>query len=353
MAAAPGLSLFFCALAQASADEAWRAGLHAQIKHGAQAESTAHPGLFTGIDGLLAACTYAQRVEPRYEGLARKCIAALSDFPVWQYRDGFRQARVMYDYDLIEGAAGWVAARIGVWDEGARAALDYLAWLASDIQRMACPHPLQRPGEQNDPERIDLGMAHGVAGVIFALSIGHEAYGGYSDPLRIAADRLCDYYLENHYGWPSSTGRSPGEGLRSAWCYGTPGVAAALIQTSRALGDLTYEELGLRALHRLIDSPRSKWRLSDFALCHGVAGNALVFSRVAAVTGDEKLRLTAEALFDEVAGSFDESTRFGYRALDTMPDSPSFLTGVAGIGLALLTNAGLCDASWTRYLGLP
>lgn len=348
---AAGMALFYAGVLQYDDEPQHREALHAYMKKAAHSSAPTTPGLFSGLDGLLAASTYARRVEPRYSGLASQCGAVLEG--MCDHPESFQPATIMYDYDLIAGRAGSAIARAFA-DCGAltASACDYVVWLLGDSERWKCAHPL-RPEEGR---RHDLGMAHGVAGMLASLCLSAPGGRCYDSAIRIAADFLCEKRCPGkRIDWPGSIGDDTPQATRSAWCYGLPGCAAALILASQRLGDERYERLALAALHALCKAPLEEWVLQDYALCHGVSGDAVVLLRLGSCTNDSVILAKASELFDHLADAYDEEARFGYRAQigNKSVDSGALLTGAAGIGLALLTAAGACDPSWVRYFGLP
>ena len=96
----------------------------------------------------------------------------------------------------------------------------------------------------------------------------------------------------------------------------------------------------------------------DAGICHGAAGVAHLFNRLYQATDDPVLAEAArrwidEALalrrLDEGIGGFrswapNEDKELGWR------DEPGFLTGAAGVGLALLAAATAVEPEWDRVL---
>ncbi len=76
---------------------------------------------------------------------------------------------------------------------------------------------------------------------------------------------------------------------RSAWCYGDPGVAVALLLAGRDLDEPEWQqagiELGLRAGRRLPEQSG----VTEAGICHGAAGLAHLFLRMYQLTSAEEL----------------------------------------------------------------
>lgn len=350
-----GMALFFSAVSQASDDPKYRTALHAYMKRAAQGYGNA-PGLFSGVDGVFAAACYASVAEPRYRAFAERCAQTLCELDE-QTEAAFKRPRLMYDYDVIGGAAGKALASsdpagIGVVDAArVRRMCDYLVWLLDDHARWMCPHPRFLNGAAWN----DLGMAHGVAGMVAVLSFVAPEEERYVRAIRVG----CDFMMANRYpgerlDWPASVSAGATQPSRSGWCYGGPGNAAALLAAARRLNDAGLENQAMKALRDLCTCAVEEWRMGDYALCHGFAGNALIFLRAGISSGDALLLETAQNVIRRVIDAYDPSLSFGYLPENdpTALNSATLLTGSAGIALMLLTATGQCDPSWVRYFGL-
>lgn len=341
-----GVAIFMAAMLQVRPVRDYEELMHASMK--AAAHSTAlRGGLFGGPYGLLATCKYVSLVEPRYESLLTKCANALTALPP----PVLAPASLFYDYDLISGCAGQVIALASaLGPQEARSRCDYLVWLIEDVSRWSCPHPLERDSAPVN----NLGMAHGLAGVLAALAIGAPRESRYDEALAAGLDYLCQQG-DPIFGWPSNVSPRDTGPTRSAWCYGTPGCAAAIFLAASRLGASESKALAVAGLRSLAAQPVGGWRLSDHAICHGYSGAALIFAAAAQESGDAELLRVSNMLVDVVLENFNRDSKLGYRArtLEGLTDSFSLLEGAAGIGLSLLTLAGACDSSWMNYLGLP
>lgn len=194
-----------------------------------------------------------------------------------------------------------------------------------------------------DPRRLspgghgDLGMAHGAAGIVAFLARFRAAFA----PPVPAADLLDDAvaWLLAQQLPAGSTSRFPSwlapgrpqapPPARTAWCYGDPGVAAALLAAGR-------RDEALAVAAAAADRPADETRVLDAGLCHGAAGLCHVFNRLYQATGDEALAVAARHWFEE--------------ALGLPVAGPGFLEGEAGMGLALLAAATGIEPAWDRIL---
>jgi hypothetical protein len=254
----------------------------------------------------------------------------------------------MGDFDII---SGWSGVRLSRCVDGPvedDRTLALLRWLLADDTRWCCVHPL-RP---NDPPENDLGLAHGVAGVLAAIALSTlEVDDAFAALLGRQAQRLRDRVIldGDTFAWPAiaQTARVPS---RPTWCYGGPGVASALYWVARLLSDAELEAFALAALEAQADVPCSQWRQTDYALCHGTLGNALIFASVGGASRRPKL-LTAAGIAVEYAVDGLERDEAACWALlsDKKPhDLSGELDGAAGIALSLLTLIGDADSRWLR-----
>jgi lantibiotic modifying enzyme len=86
--------------------------------------------------------------------------------------------------------------------------------------------------------------------------------------------------------------------------------------------------------------PPERSGVVDAGLCHGTAGVALLFHRLAEITGDLAAAAAAATWGERLLGEV---------AADRLPPSPGLLDGRAGVVLALLSLAGL-DRGWEAAL---
>lgn len=208
---------------------------------------------------------------------------------------------------------------------------------------------------------FSLGVANGVAGAI-ALLARCSAAGVESRLARAAAERALGWLVRHRR--PVAGAATPAvaalglenDPARLAWCCGDPGMAAALALTARCLGadDRPAIDDGLRAAIR----PAAASGVIDAGLCHGAAGVGLLFARMHNARPHPVLRDAARAWFARalaarrpgtgvggyIAWSFDRAGNAGWVA------DPSFLTGAAGVGLALLAAATPLEPLWDRLL---
>lgn len=210
----------------------------------------------------------------------------------------------------------------------------------------------------------NLGVAHGVPGVLGFLAAARSA--GLSDPrIPRLAEGTVRWLLRHRL---PAGGDSvfpalaiPGkelESTRTAWCYGDPGVAAVLLTAARAFDRPDWEEEALAAARLAARRAAESVKAVDAGLCHGTAGLGHLFNRMYQTTGDEELRDAARTWFRRALAMRTPGAGIaGYLAWSaTQPgerswqSDPGFLTGAAGIGLALLGAVSEVEPAWDRVL---
>lgn len=204
--------------------------------------------------------------------------------------------------------------------------------------------------------RCNLGVAHGVAGVIGCLSAAVLARCVPDDARTLLSD-ACDWLLaqRREVTCRSAFGSFEGddEESRAAWCYGDPGIALQLLHAARALQrpDLARAGHGI-ALHAT-RRQAAEGHVLDACLCHGSAGLSRLFARAAQATGDAALAQASLAWLDETLAMQlppESDAAYAFGGLGGMQASVSVLEGSVGVGLALLAFLDPEAASWDRAM---
>jgi lantibiotic biosynthesis protein len=273
------------------------------------------------------------------------------------------------EYDLISGLTGlglYHLVRHGSAGSGMTAAvLGYLVALAEPV----CHHGESLPGWWSgtgpagtpDPAwpggHLNLGMAHGGAGILALLS-GAMRAGIQVEGHAKAVSELCatfDRYRQVSSAcpwWPAtislreySQGRTSQERqARPSWCYGTPGHARAQQLAGLALGDQERMRVAERALAGCLLDHQVTGLLTDASLCHGWAGVVQTLWRATSdAISPQPLRT---ALRTARRGMEDHLARAG------PPASGGLLEGTSGIQLAQndLPRTGREPPSWDACL---
>ena len=379
---AAGQALFFDYAAEAFPDEERYGELAAACLDravDAVAEDPMTFGLYSGFSGIAWTAEHLERRaaaqgfqnenpdDPEEGDINEEIDAALKDL---LSQEGWKET-----YDLIGGLVG-----LGVYAlerlprpsaaECLGAVVDRLAELAEAGPEGATwftsPEQVGSWARTYHPEgHYNLGVAHGVPAVLPLLAAARRAG---------VREELSSSLLEGGVRWLLAqkngaesvscfaSAIAPGEAERTparlAWCYGDAGIAAALLAAARLAGRADWEREALAIARRAAERPVESAGVRDAGLCHGAFGVAHLMNRLHQATGDD--------LFAEAARTwYREGLKFrepglgvaGFAAWDAReggeptwrPDG-GFLTGSAGIGLALLAAATPHEPAWDRVL---
>lgn len=204
------------------------------------------------------------------------------------------------------------------------------------------------------------GLAHGVAGPLSALS---QALPGSNviptlEPLSDLADWLVSVGTTTSRpspAWPFSVDVESGTQIGAptfGWCSGSSGVAVSLWQAGRVLG---RGDLVAFAEQIILDLPPRIAPLAQVPtnICHGLAGAGVIAARMA-VDSPRAAEVAGVAhwFFSRLMETFDPSTPLGYPSYvgDNQIDDPGFLTGAAGVALALLLASTPVHTWWMTLL---
>lgn len=236
-----------------------------------------------------------------------------------------------------------------------------------EVRWFTGPHLLS-PAQKQISEHgyYDLGVAHGVAGIIpllgklYRLGIERKRVGGL---LEGAVNWLLRQRLDG--AAPSSFSAFvvpgyPAIGCRLAWCYGDAGIATALLLAGRSAGNEKWETEAIALARKAASRDRESCLVRDPYFCHGACGLAHIFNRLYQATGEQLFARAAKSWIVTTLG-FREPGRgaAGYTVAPTDRDEengPSerfdIINGIAGVGLSLLAATSDLDPNWDRIFML-
>jgi lantibiotic biosynthesis protein len=212
--------------------------------------------------------------------------------------------------------------------------------------------------------RVDLGVAHGVAGAIALLGsvCGAGVERATTRPLLEGAVRwLLAHSLPTEAGPTFPVWVAPGLQpwpARCAWCYGDPGIAATLLMAARGVGDADWEQAAVALACRAAERPASETGVVNANFCHGAAGLAHLYNRMYQATGERALgraavywlertlgfyRLARDAGGSWVQGNWDPARRERWTWTGV-----ELVDGAAGVALVLLAAATSVEPAWDR-----
>lgn len=339
---------------------------------GAERERPAHRALGPALgDGTAGIAVFAAELHAATGDAAARRTAlgaigqALSDPPIapglYDGRLGVAYAaarcgRLLGDERLLERAGRLARGRLPATratdvhsgSAGAIVALLALARILADdrIARRAdaLGDALAARRPDSAPDHALCGLAHGAAGVAWALLELHAAGGDARH--RAAAERALAHerawFDTDQQDWPDLRGvqRSEPRGtFRSpypaTWAHGAPGIAAARLRAASILGDERLRAEAIVALQTtaarldagLLDHD------ADFTLAHGLGGraDALLLGAELQPAGAELAARAGDVAAGRYAGRLE-----GWPCGVAGGAAPALLGGHAGIGLLYL-----------------
>ncbi len=311
------------------------------------------PSFAAGLSGIRFTLHYlASRgyiTEP--EGAALDDIDPyLQDFAEQRFKTG--------DYDFLHGALGMFTP-----------SLPHLLTsspphsLTSSLRNLAIsPSPGHLAWESVHPQtgvrEINLGLAHGMPSILLALSREADDVDALS-----MVEQGVEYLLSckltdsaNGSLFPHRiTNGKPDQPGRLAWCYGDPGVGAALWQIGVNCNRPDWQADAIGILHKAASRKKMRTnRVMDACICHGTAGLALLFYKMAILSEhDEFLDASVYWTRATLDHGQNESPTAGYLFLttgDRYVPGYSLLEGITGVGLTLLALLDADTLGWEQGL---
>lgn len=216
---------------------------------------------------------------------------------------------------------------------------------------------------------FNLGVGHGTPGLIpiLAAIVASQVRAPAAPALLEGAVRWVLHQRHasdgaQFAGWldEHAAVAGPFKGARSAWCYGAPGIAVALLAAGTALGEESWKRRALEIAARAAERPFEACEVGDAGLCHGAAGLGHLYHRIHQSSGERFAADAARRWFDVAlamrepargVGGFLSIRRDRRGSLRPQRDA-SFLTGSAGIALCLASALGRIESHWDRVLGI-
>jgi lantibiotic biosynthesis protein len=363
---ASGVAVFHAQLARATGSDEQRARADACLDDAIEVLSTAPLGasLYAGFAGIAWATQLVGDLLHREDDDRNEAI----DDALCELLERIDPDRA--SYDLIHGLTG-----LGVY------ALERAPRPAAELCVSQIVHHLARRAREDDhgtywwtgpslllgPNRrqypdggVDLGVAHGIAGVLPFLA-GAAAMGTPSaDALLDGAVRWLSAHALDTGAGPTIpyfiADRSEPRPARSAWCYGDPGVAAAMLVAAREAERQEWIEFATRLAISAAQRPAEASGVVEAGFCHGSAGLAHLFNRLHQLTGEPRLKAAAlfwlERTLEWCERAEDEDAP-GAGATDGAPwNGEGLLEGAAGVALVLLAAGTAVEPVWDRMFAV-
>lgn len=378
-----GLALMHLQAAGEEADEADRETSFQFLRAACLAtrdEPLNYPGLFDGTTGLALAMSECVQLEPRFQSSLDSLHEQLADQVLRMAWPKVEGGVSDHHYDLVSGAAGILPYLSRIPNPSPRIsaateyALDYLVWLASAPSRkgmsnrwfIAPAHYFSADDLIGYPYGyLDTGMAHGIAGVVTALAAAWSAgvrRPGHREALELAAAWLVALG-ETRSGRPQMPRRVAvsvegaerpdfAEPDATAWCYGSPGTATALLIAAEALQDLGMRVQACAVFERALTSGLDPQVASSPTMCHGLGG-IVAMCQEFATAGSRTAAAALPRLVEDLLALSEPDTPSVFRDRPKSGGAvgdPGLLTGAAGVAMTLQSISGGVRSSWSQTL---
>lgn len=319
------------------------------------------PGLWTGFSGITWARTHL--LGP---GRTSKIDSRLIS---WLTAGGPGAE----EFDLVSGIAGIgvYALTLGQHEPGGELVELIVGRLAARAEPQKVGVAWATPqfrADRTTTGRLNLGLAHGQAGVVAVLAsiaATPQPPSGTLELLGEAASFLTAQLIPrpSPYAFSQWIGPPrPPACPRLAWCYGDAGIAIALTKAASILGDSDTSRIASEVARRAAERSIESALVVDAGLCHGAAGLGHLFARLRQLTGEPScaeaahrwlMHAIALHLPEPAAGPFPMSWPANDGGRIWRADL-SLLTGAAGAALALLSACSREEPTWDAvFLGGP
>lgn len=367
----PGLLLFFATLKDEFQNSDAIAHQYVlKIKDTLENEGCTNFSLFSGISGVCFSLEQISCLGTRYRPMINSLDKYLLDNIKKEYLDPIQnnithnQPTFIHLYDPIQGICG-----IGRYvlefsskphfSELTQTILEILIKLCHPLKLekknihgwYVSPHdPLKSEENSHSKGSFNLGLAHGVTGILAFLAIaklrGFEVEGQ-KEIIDQIATWICEQSIQvnENIQWPYEVAVDNEQTIapsKDAWCYGVPGIARTLFLAGKALGNQGLKDFAIKAFKGIFARAQDEWGLPGPNLCHGIAGLLLITHLMAQEEEGVDLSSKVEELEQILLSFYIPNSPFGFK--DPEPcqsgkfvqiDRIGFLEGSIGILLTL------------------
>src|SRR6266536_2420871 len=222
-------------------------------------------------------------------------------------------------------------------------------------------HPESR--KEYPAGRADLGLAHGAAGAV-ALLGGICGAGVEPETARPLLEGAVSWLLAHSVATEAGptfpiwlAPDFPPSPARCAWCYGDPGIAAALLLAARGVGAAGWEQAAVALACRAAERPPAETGVVDASFCHGTAGLAHIYNRMYQATGEPRLGRAAVYWLERTLDFYHLARDNGGSWVQGNTDPTQrpwtwtgieLVDGAAGVAMVLLAAATSVEPTWDR-----
>nr|WP_294894827.1 lanthionine synthetase C family protein [uncultured Pedobacter sp.] len=212
----------------------------------------------------------------------------------------------------------------------------------------------------NDSNEIDLGMPHGISGILSFLTVCYKK--GISRKTVFHLIHGCINFLERsgnppdfHSWFPSKVGDFSPSNSRLSWCYGDLTVCKSIWNAGAITGKKSWCKLSIDILTKSCGRlDFEETGVVDSGICHGSFGVAHLYNRVYQRTHIEEFRKAGIHWFNKYLNLERSDLNKSLKILNSenkgRDESIGLLTGSIGIELTLISAFSDISPSWDRCL---
>ena len=195
---------------------------------------------------------------------------------------------------------------------------------------------------------INLGMAHGVIGILVVLT--KAKYKGIKcEKLDYAINNLFSFYDEqcasidgglywkpqiSYDEWEQNVKVTKENIERASWCYGSLGILRGLQKASTYICDIERENKYKSAIKHLLEMPIDKLGLDSPILCHGYSGILMLITSEYKQYKDKEYLKNMNIIISKILNESFEND--GNIDLHVFEEDESILQGMFGVAMALV-----------------
>lgn len=277
--------------------------------------------------------------------------------------------------DLLHGGLGFWAFLLRCNDHKLKA--HYLQMQLAALNTIAVDAPCGRhwktddahfqlhnaePIDINIDTSINLGLAHGTAGIIILLAKTH-LQGYCIEETKDNIDKGLQFLRTLKFKNTSSIYKYPSRVLNGAplngtvaWCYGDLCVALAFWMGWKATSNEDYKNEALNLAHNVSHLDQTNIQAVDAAICHGTIGIAQILRHFYWETTDNSFLQASNKWIAQTLQMATFSNGYAgfkaYRKPEHGGSQPEYdlLSGITGIGLGLLSFLSNEPTHWQEAL---
>lgn len=311
------------------------------------------------------------------EHLVKMGILDNDDIDFLNELDPILYKQMIYDvrhnnYEFLHGAIGTGLYFLSRFEKNKESAI-YLERLITELENtgISCENNtikwISTLNFETGQKGCDISMSHGMSGLVAFLIklflLGFEV--GRVKKLLVG---VINYilkqvtYKEGNLSYFPTHSKEGNYGLpfsRLAWCYGDLSIAHALLRASIVMNDNELGNIALKILfHSCNRLDLQSNGVYDTGLCHGTSGIAHIFWNLYLNTHIQKFKDVSAYWIHQTTQMMEiYSDRFNLKSYKTgeygkYANSVSLLEGLAGVGLALLSQLTEEKLVWDESLML-